>query len=117
MKVLIQEMINEHLKHPNEDIQYAAARCIRQFSLKYHSTRTPALCKTLGGIVDFYIKHVKTDPIPAARRGYTMALGALSPSVLKLRLDDIVDALIEATTIPVSLSIYYIVVVLMYIDI
>ena len=102
IKVLIQEMINDHLKHPNEEIQYAAARCIRQFSLKYHAARSPQQCKSLGNIINFYIKHIKTDLVATTRRGYTLALGALSPTVLQLNLENIIDTLIEASCIPVS---------------
>lgn len=100
-KVLLQEMINENLKNPNEEIQFGAVRCVRQFSLRYHATRSPAQCKSLQGIIEFYLKHIQSDPNPAARRGYTLALGALSPSVLQLKLDEIINGLINAVLIPV----------------
>lgn len=103
-KVLLQEMINENLKNPNEEIQFAAVRCVRQFSLRYHGTKSPAQCKSLQGVIEFYLKHIKSEPNPAARRGYALAVGALSPSVLQLNLDEIIDTLIYAVQIPVSIK-------------
>ena len=95
-------MINEHLKHPNEDIQFAAARCVRQFSLRYHIAKTEAATKSLHVVVDFYMKRVLADPNAAARRGYALALGALSAPVLKLKLTEVVQTLVEAIHIPTS---------------
>ena len=96
MRTLIQELINEHLRHPNEDIQFAAVRCIRMFSSRYHNARTEAAVKSLHMVVDFYIKNTLENQNPAARRGYSLALGALSTSVLHPKIEQVVETLIEA---------------------
>jgi hypothetical protein len=63
--VLLQDTLDENLKHPNEEIQFAAVAALRQFCLTYY-TFPPK--KAAFDLVDRYIKIVATDPNPAARR-------------------------------------------------
>jgi hypothetical protein len=90
-------LIDENVKHPKVEVQYAAVKCMREFSLRYHATKSEQARTSMQKILRYYTKHVLTDPNPAIRRGYVLALGALSSNVLQIDLNHIIETLIKTS--------------------
>ncbi|PKI70409.1 hypothetical protein CRG98_009184 [Punica granatum] len=88
------DTINENLRHPNSQIQTAACKALRHFSLVYlvapgnHSTDFTS--KNLG---------LLRDPNVAVRRGSAMALGVLPYELLANRWRDVIMQLCTACAI------------------
>ena len=98
----MQEILDENVRHPKEDVQFEAIRSYKVFASKYHAHKTPKGKAILLTMLDGYITEVRADPNLAVRRGCALALGALASSTLELKLPEIIDVLISAATISVS---------------
>ena len=77
----MQETIDENLKHPNEEIQYAAVAALKAYT--EHSYSHPPKKAALD-LVARYIDIVKVfNENAAIRRGYCLALG--TPKYLRMK--------------------------------
>jgi hypothetical protein len=71
--LIFQETIDTNLKHPTEEIIGLAVRAFKAFAAEYYTAQDD-----YGKlVVANCIRALKTDPNPASRRGYALALGAL----------------------------------------
>eukprot|EP00753_Platysulcus_tardus_P003807 PLAT12492.33.p1 GENE.PLAT12492.33~~PLAT12492.33.p1 ORF type:complete len:1099 (-),score=495.96 PLAT12492.33:1951-5247(-) len=71
--------LDETMKHPDEEIKAAAVAALRALSRAHTSYVDDAL---VDRVVRSYVKTLRTDDNPGARRGFTLALGALAPQLL-----------------------------------
>ncbi|ELR13906.1 HEAT repeat domain containing protein [Acanthamoeba castellanii str. Neff] len=95
------ESLNDHIKHPNEDIQRAAALAFTAFHQVY-TYKTSDEWKDK--FVDTYASVLLGDlsgVIASVRRGYALTLGHLPASFLlnQQRVDRVVAALVKASTV------------------
>jgi hypothetical protein len=95
------ETLEENLKHPQHFVQEAAVQTLatiwKQYPFHFES---PTASKS---VITTYIKVLSSELNPAARRGYALALGHLTPSVFfrssPTYLEDVVNVLIKKTEI------------------
>ncbi|KAG0570729.1 hypothetical protein KC19_6G183600 [Ceratodon purpureus] len=90
----LHDSLDENLKHPNGDIQAAAVSALRPF---FRSYLLPASDTTVARSTAKYVKLLKTDPNPSAKRGAALAFSALPGELLAPMWKDILDALCAAT--------------------
>lgn len=90
----LHDSLSENLKHPNSDIQAAAVAALRPF---FRSYLLPASDTTVVRSTGKYVKILKTDLNPSAKRGAALAFSALPGELLAPMWKDVLDALCAAT--------------------
>ena len=100
-QVSILDTLDANLKHPNEDIQKAAADALYAVTQSYFPVGENGPSDRLRKrIVDMYINTVNTDDNPAATRGYSLALGHLPSKLLAPNADtlnSVIDCLCRSS--------------------
>ncbi len=94
------DSLDVNLKHPNEDIQIAAAKALSSLMTEYFPVGSSGPSERLQNrVVRNYVKLVREEENPAATRGYTLALGHLPAKLLafnKETLDLVISCLCQA---------------------
>eukprot|EP00736_Rhodelphis_marinus_P002796 Rmarinus@m.297 len=91
--------ISENLRHPKDYIQEAAREACHAFLRQYYSSPSEAIRVR---VTDTFCKSVREDENPAAKRGYSLVLGALPSRFYTppTRLAVVVDTLYSAVQVP-----------------
>ena len=97
----ILDSLDTNLKHPNENIQKAAADALYAVTRSYFPVGENGPSDRLHSrVVKMYTTAVNTDDNPAATRGYSLALGCLPSKLLAPSLDvleSIIDCLCRSS--------------------
>jgi hypothetical protein len=95
---VFQDTLDENLKHPSEDIQFAAVAALKAFTRNCYSFPPK---KAALDLVARYLAVINTDPNPAARRGYVLAMGVIPQEFIIAAglVKDVVKGVINATKI------------------
>uniref|UniRef100_A0A7S1HIM2 Tubulin-folding cofactor D ARM repeats domain-containing protein n=2 Tax=Hemiselmis andersenii TaxID=464988 RepID=A0A7S1HIM2_HEMAN len=91
------ETIDDNLKHPTPEIQQAAVSALRGLAAERFELMSDKWQKAK--VVDKYVSTVRSEPNPAARRGFALGLGGLQRSLLCMHLQDVIDALVHSATV------------------
>jgi hypothetical protein len=95
------DTLDANLKHPNEDIQNAAAKALHAVTRSYFPVGTNGPSDRLHRrLVAKYIDAIKTEDNPACTRGFSLAIGYLPVKLLapsKIILDSVIECLCYAS--------------------
>lgn len=72
--IILQETLDENLKHPSEEVQLAAVDALKIFWKNCYSFPPKKYALDL---VSRYLNTIQNDPNPAVRRGFVLAMGVM----------------------------------------
>uniref|UniRef100_A0A7S3QWP0 Tubulin-specific chaperone D n=1 Tax=Dunaliella tertiolecta TaxID=3047 RepID=A0A7S3QWP0_DUNTE len=90
------EAVDENLRHPNGNIQKLAVAAVGEYASAYVVSEEEVA--RFRRHMDAYLTRLH-DPNVAVRRGYASALGALPGRLLQGRAEEVIDALVDGTTL------------------
>lgn len=88
--------MEENLKHPKESVVFSSVSCLSLIVSNHISNKN--VSEDLNKMIKIWIDGTSDQSQPlSARKGYTLALGALHPSIMGINFNSIIITLLEIT--------------------